>query len=50
VLNQRLHRSLDERTQDRIWIGPAGACHADRLGENADRVGSAGGDALGAPD
>jgi hypothetical protein len=50
VLDQRLHRTLDERPKDRIGISPAGACHTDRLGENPDRVGSPSGDALGSSD
>jgi hypothetical protein len=45
-----LHRTLDERPKDRIGISPAGASHANRLGENADRIGPAGGDALGTAD
>ena len=50
VIDQRLHRPLDQHTQYRVRISTAGASHADRLGENAGGIGSAGSSTLRTPD
>jgi hypothetical protein len=50
VLDQCLHRAFDQQPQDRIGISAAGTSHADRLCQDAGRIGSASGNALHSSD
>ena len=50
VIDQRLHRALDQHSQDCVRVCTARASHADRLGEDVGWIGSASSNTLGAPD
>jgi hypothetical protein len=50
VLDQRLHRALNQYAQHCVGISAARASHADRLSEDAGGVGSASGNTLSTTD
>ncbi len=50
VLDQRLHRALDQHSQDCVGVSTARASHIDRLSEDAGWIGSASSNTFGTPD
>jgi hypothetical protein len=50
VLSEGVGRALDQHTQDRVRVHVGFANHANHLGKDGRRIGSAGGDDLHTPD